>query len=68
MISQIQYKSEILAIIVSSNHESDGIEVFTPENFSQQLGYMKRAKGYVIKPLYTCDFETNSLHQGSSIY
>ena len=29
---------------------SEGIEFFTPDSFSQQLGYMKREKNYVIPP------------------
>ena len=28
----------------------NGIDFFTPDDFSQQLGYMNRAKGYVIPP------------------
>jgi len=50
MIKKIYHSSKMLAVIVYSNYESDGIDFFTPENFSQQLGYMKRPKGYIIKP------------------
>ena len=38
------------AIIVRRNYSADGISFFTPNNFSQQLGYMNRPAGYVIKP------------------
>ena len=38
------------AIIIKSNYNKEGIEFFTPENFSQQLAYMKRPKDYEIKP------------------
>lgn len=50
MIKNIYQNSEIMAIIIYSNHEEEGIKFLTPNNFSQQLGYMKRPKGYIINP------------------
>lgn len=50
MVEEIKYKNNLLAIIVSSKFEKDGIAFFTPNSFSQQLGYMKREKDYVIEP------------------
>lgn len=50
MLEQITYKNQIIAIIIYHNYQKDGIEFFTPNNFSQQLAYMKRPKGYVIEP------------------
>lgn len=50
MIEQIVHNGLILSIIIRSNFCKDGIEFFTPETFSQQLGYMNRAKGYFIEP------------------
>jgi mannose-6-phosphate isomerase-like protein (cupin superfamily) len=50
MIYKIVYNDKILAIIVKRNFQKDGIEFFTPDDFSQQLAYMKRPKGYIIKP------------------
>jgi len=50
MIQKIINNNEILAIIVRENFKSEGIEFFTPKSFSQQLGYMSRAKGYEIAP------------------
>jgi mannose-6-phosphate isomerase-like protein (cupin superfamily) len=50
MIEKIVNKDEILAIIIRSSYESKGIEFFTPKNFSQQLGYMNRPRGYEIEP------------------
>lgn len=38
------------AIIIRSNYSNSGIEFFTPNDFSQQLGYMNRPKGYTIEP------------------
>jgi hypothetical protein len=40
----------IIAIIVKQNYTRDGISFFTPDDFSQQLAYMKHPSGYVIKP------------------
>lgn len=40
----------MLALIISSHHGGEGIEFFTPDNFSQQLAYMKRPEGYHITP------------------
>ncbi len=50
MIERIIRESKLLALIIRSEFSKDGIEFFTPEHFSQQLGYMKRPKGYVVKP------------------
>ena len=50
MIETISYSEEIYAIVIRSNFSSNGIEFFTPNTFSQQLGYMNRPKGYKIKP------------------
>ena len=50
MIEYIQQKNEIYAIILRSSYQEEGIKFLTPDNFSQQLGYMKRPKGYVIQP------------------
>lgn len=50
MIQQIKHESRILAIILFANHHADGIEFFTPNDFSQQLGYMNHPQGYVIPP------------------
>lgn len=50
MINQIIYNNKIIAIIIKRSFQRDGIEFFTPEDFSQQLAYMKRPAGYIIKP------------------
>ena len=50
MIEKIEIDKKLYAIIIRSNYKKDGIEFFTPGNFSQQLGYMKRPSGYEIKP------------------
>ncbi len=50
MIEQIIHQQVVLAIIIRANYQKEGISFFTPGDFSQQLGYMNREKGYVIDP------------------
>ncbi len=50
MIESINIKDKQLALIVRANYTADGIKFFTPDSYSQQLGYMKRPAGYVIPP------------------
>jgi hypothetical protein len=49
-VESIIYNGRPLAIIVRRSFRSEGIDFFTPNEFSQQLGYMNRPKGYVITP------------------
>jgi hypothetical protein len=46
----IRHLEQIIAIILSSRFSVEGIRFFTPNDFSQQLGYMNRPRGYVIPP------------------
>ena len=50
MIEEIRDGETIMAIIMRHNYKVDGIQFLTPDSFSQQLGYMNRPQGYVIKP------------------
>lgn len=50
MLKEIKFGGATLAIIVQSNFKKEGIAFFTPDDFSQQLAYMKRPKDYVIAP------------------
>ncbi len=50
MIEQVTHAETVLAIIIRANYNKEGISFFTPGDFSQQLGYMNRPKGYVIDP------------------
>ena len=47
---QIKHNDELLGIIIRTEFSKEGIAFFTPDNFSQQLGYMNRPEGYVIAP------------------
>jgi hypothetical protein len=40
----------ILAMLIRQSYRHDGIQFFTPESFSQQLGYMNRPQGHCIAP------------------
>jgi hypothetical protein len=53
----VDEKGEILAIILRAEHQQDGIEFFTPDDFPQQLGYMRHKKGHKIKPHMHNKFE-----------
>lgn len=50
MVERIFHQDKVLSIIIKANYQKDGIEFFTPDNFSQQLGYMARPTGHVIPP------------------
>ena len=50
MIEKIKNKKKLLSIIIRANYKSENIKFFTPKDFSQQLGYMNRPKGYKITP------------------
>jgi mannose-6-phosphate isomerase-like protein (cupin superfamily) len=50
MIERVENESTTLAIIIRAQFQKDGIEFFTPDDYSQQLAYMNRPKGYRIQP------------------
>jgi hypothetical protein len=50
MVEEVKHGDQILAIIIRANYKKEGISFFTPGEFSQQLGYMNRPKGYIIEP------------------
>jgi len=50
MVENVLHNEKLLSVIIRANYKSDGIEFFTPNDFSQQLAYMNRAKDYVIPP------------------
>ena len=49
-IEHIFEDEKLLAIILRTSFQKEGIDFFTPSDFSQQLGYMNRSKGYKIQP------------------
>jgi hypothetical protein len=50
MIKEIKNKQTNFAIIIKNEFTCEGIKFFTPDDFSQQVGYMSRPKGYIIEP------------------
>lgn len=50
MTEDILHKGKLLALILRTSFRAEGIHFFTPDDFSQQLGYMNRPRGYVIPP------------------
>jgi hypothetical protein len=50
VVETITHAGQILAIVLRRSFHREGIEFFSPPEYSQQLGYMKRASGYVIPP------------------
>ena len=50
MIEYVVDGERALAVLVRAGHSEEGIRFFTPAEYSQQLGYMNRPKGYVIPP------------------
>jgi len=50
MIQYITYQNQLLSIILRRNYSEPGISFFTPDNFSQQLAYMRHPPGKVIQP------------------
>lgn len=48
MIKKIVCEEKLVAIIIPRDFKKEGIEFFTPKEFSQQLGYMKHPPGYKI--------------------
>ena len=51
MIEKITYKKKLLALIVRGKYRNKkGITFFTPKESTQQFGYMKHEKKYIIKP------------------
>lgn len=49
MIKEIKHNDKILAIIIKNNYSKEGVEFFTPNDFSQQLAFISHKKGKVIE-------------------
>jgi mannose-6-phosphate isomerase-like protein (cupin superfamily) len=50
MVERIIHEGVMLGLIVRAGFHKEGIEFFTPDDFSQQLAYMNRPAGYTIPP------------------
>ena len=49
-VERVAHLDQTIAIIIRADYCADDIEFFTPNNFSQQLGYMNRPAGHKIEP------------------
>jgi hypothetical protein len=50
MIEEVRDGETVMAMILRRDYRAEGIQFLTPDSYSQQLGYMNRPQGYVIKP------------------
>ena len=51
MVERITVNGRLLSIIIRSGFRKDGIEFFTPNEYSQQLAYMRHPAGKLIEPV-----------------
>ena len=50
MIEKIEHNNELMAVIVRNEYNEPGVHFFTPDDFSQQLGFMRHPPGKIIEP------------------
>jgi mannose-6-phosphate isomerase-like protein (cupin superfamily) len=50
VIEHIRHEGRLLALILRASFSQPGVHFVTPDDFSQQLGYMLHPKGKVIEP------------------
>ncbi len=66
LIERIEHEGSTMAIIVSHRYSEDGVHFFTPDDFSQQLGYLKHPKGKIIKP-HVHNFVSREIHNTNEV-
>jgi len=49
MIHNITHNGQLLALVISRHFNKPGIHFFTPDDFSQQLAYMRHPAGKIIE-------------------
>lgn len=54
MVTTVEHNGEILAIIIPADFREEGVRFFTPDQFSQQLAFMKHSQGHEIQPHVHC--------------
>lgn len=50
MLQEITCEGRLLALILKKEFQQQGTTFFTPDHFSQQLGYLQHPQGHVIAP------------------
>lgn len=61
MIETITHHDTIMAIIIRHEFSKPGVHFFTPDDFSQQIAYMRRPTGEQIQPHVHIPCERNVL-------
>lgn len=67
-IEYIKHKDQVFAIIISHRFSEKGIRFFTPDDFSQQLGYMCHPAGKIIEPHFHNPVERNVVYTQEVLY
>ncbi|MFA5393578.1 MAG: hypothetical protein WC081_00225 [Candidatus Ratteibacteria bacterium] len=50
MIEKIMHNDTVIALIIYKDYKQDGIRFLSPNEYSLQMGYMTRPKGYQVLP------------------
>ena len=50
MIEEIRYKKKILGLIINHKKNDKKVNFYTPNNFTQQVGFIEHNKDTYIKP------------------
>lgn len=66
MAETYEFESHVLAIVVRRVEKSDSIEFFTPPEFSQQLGLMRRPAGYIV-PMHFHNEVERTIHRTQEV-
>ena len=67
-IEYIKHNNQILAILIGNKFNEKGIHFFTPDEFSQQLGYMNHPAGKIIDPHFHNPIERNVVYTQEVLY
>jgi hypothetical protein len=49
-LEYLYHEQDLYSIVLRGSYKNESVSFFTPENFSQQLGYIPHAKGDLVKP------------------
>ena len=49
MVEEVKKKEKLLAMIIRSNYQCEGVDFITPNEYSQQVAYMHHPTGKVIE-------------------
>lgn len=60
-IEVIKNKEDIIAIIIYNHYQKEGIEFFTPDDFSQQIAFISYKTGHII-PAHTHNVVKRDIH------